>query len=111
MVVNASLPGGDQAFSLAHELGHVLLRRADSAWVGAEDEELICDEFARSLVTANPFVTPSWVSAWNRLESGPGVQFGIVGDKVVCSLCGPRRRRWPCDCRRLRVALAPVQAA
>lgn len=106
VVVNSSLAPEDQAFALAHELGHVLLRQSGSTWIGSREEEPICDEFARLIVSRANQAVPDWLAAWNRLLSGaPGDEYEDVDGSVVCVRCGPRRRHWPCKCHVLRAAL------
>ena len=106
VTVNASLRKGDAKFALAHELGHVLLRRARSPEVGTPHEEPLCDEFARVVLTRQGGTLPAWLRTWNKLVTiGASDDHRVVGRVVVCGRCGPRRQEWPCRCHVARSAL------
>jgi hypothetical protein len=121
VVLHRKLRGRERRFTLAHELGHILVRRGRAPWLARDDEERFADAFARELLVPSSMLRGCDVSDAVRLAarfSAPLncvlLQFvaqgllpplAVTRDRVVlCIRCGD----WPhvkaCACRAHRVA-------
>jgi hypothetical protein len=119
IVLNENTPPSRRRFALVHELAHVMVRvgLADIEWQG--DEEYFADRFACAFLAAKSFDTAKaatstepWVYWWDRASKSRPLAIEIIDDLVLCGICGPRRRSWPCACSRLRTQLrSPKRAA
>ena len=116
VAVNAALPEADFRFALAHELGHVLVRRGTLRWVVPTTEEWTCDWFAIHLLVPSEWlareleqsdhdlanrlrVTPKAVSA-QRLRLQVGGRHLRAAGRQACRTCGVRPHLAGCSCRR-----------
>jgi hypothetical protein len=117
IVVRRALGKKRRRFVLAHELGHVLVRRGLAPWVTERSEEKWADEFALELlvgstklaevadVARRKKVEPR-VAAWALCRSGALPEVVILGKGlVVCRTCGFRHRGGGCVCNRDRVGI------
>ncbi len=75
IVLRESDPPARQKFSLAHEIGHILLKTASPLDIGtthlshswlADKEELLCDQLAAEILMPRlTFEEDAWVNGWN----------------------------------------------
>lgn len=98
--LNSGLNSARREFALAHELGHVLMRRRGSQLLGGDYEEAAADDFALLMVTNNGRQRiETWCTEWARLRgSAEEPRYKRVGAMTVCGVCGPRSRAWYCRC-------------
>lgn len=119
VVVAASLRPPQRRFALAHELGHVLLRRRRCFLDTAVPEEWFCDMFAAELLASRALFTfghqrpgawwartlavePAVVAAQQASAGyGPPVTT-LASGAVACSRCGVRPHMPACPCRQVR---------
>ncbi|MCU1370088.1 MAG: IrrE N-terminal-like domain [Ilumatobacteraceae bacterium] len=118
IVIRTTLGRRRRRFVLAHELGHVLVRRGLAEWVGASSEERFADEFAVALLVGpvEPGVglrqvtkrakVEERVAAWAlvRAKEVPS-PFLLENGTVVCKECGWRHRGGGCACNRQRSSM------
>jgi hypothetical protein len=110
IVINAGLSRPRQRFAFTHEIAHILVRLGSVQVCLGDDEEMFADEFAREFLVLGASISDhtdypeveTWVFTWDRLSKLTSQHAERVGDIVVCSRCGPRRRSWGCKCSRER---------
>jgi hypothetical protein len=116
VMVNRALPHTRRRFALAHEVGHVLVRRRLARVGGPVDEERFCDHFACELLAPARTVA-AWEGSINDLSDLLQVdevvirnQQALVGliaavttadGETACRDCGPYRAVSRC-CRGAR---------
>lgn len=128
VVVNRSLAGRDYRFTLAHELGHVLVLRGAAVSAYWQSEELFADAFARELLLparevracsrlrdlVKQYVLPA-PEALAQIQVA-GFEDPLVRDEngnIACIRCGARNRGTSCVCarRRRQVSAIPIASA
>lgn len=117
VVIRRSLGKKRRRFVLAHELGHVLVRRGLVPWVTDRSEERFADEFALELLVgstkladiadlARRMKVEPRVAAWALCRNGALPEVVILSKNlVVCKACGFRHRGGGCVCNRDRTGI------
>lgn len=126
VVLNSELSARRRRFTLAHEIGHVLVRKNLCPWVNIRSEELFADKFARELLipAQSDFKDSRLEDLLNRFdveERALFSQIAAVGlipavtmsdeGVVICNLCGDIDRSMACDCTINRWANVPAPLA
>jgi len=110
IVINAGLSRPRQRFAFTHEIAHILVRLGLVQVRLDDDEEMFADEFAREFLVLGASISDhvdypeveTWIFKWDQLSKSVNQRTERIGDVVICSRCGPRRRSWGCKCSQER---------
>lgn len=119
VVISTRLSAPERRFTLAHELGHILVKRGLASWVQVTWEERFADAFARELLVPSALLgkhDPSDAEVLSRRLKAPMVavllQFASNGmlpalsstarGEVLCVRCGDRPYVPGCSCSHYR---------
>jgi hypothetical protein len=113
--VRSSLPSGLKRLTIAHEMGHLLVKRSYCPWLSLSDEERFCDAFARELLAPVAAIQATPAADIEAAAMRFGVTqeaillqlaaLGIVeplvsagSGRILCIACGDRKRLVSCAC-------------
>jgi hypothetical protein len=115
VLLHRRLRGAARAFVFAHEVAHVLRRRALFRSLPRSQEEWFADWFARELVLPRPLarrpVHHAKLAALHVTSETLALQLSAMGmapplmrngSRVLCRACGTRQHRRDCECATCR---------